>query len=164
MVSHAVDYVLDGTFDKIVWIRNNVEVKDTNPIGFLPDSMEDKLAPFIAPLVDKVGGKDGFERLKDKVQVEHLGFLRGREFKNSIIYVTEAQANSRDHMKLILARAGEGSEVWVNGDVKQADKKIFEYDNGVYALQELTGNSLFGHVTLDKVERSETADLATLLD
>lgn len=166
MLAHALDLVSNGKskFDKIVWIRNNIEVKDTNGIGFLPDSMEDKLRPFTAPIMDKVGGEDGYAMIKDKIQVEHLGFLRGRQFDNAIVYVTECQANTRDHIKLLLGRVGKDSEIWFNGDVKQTDGRKFEYDNGINALMDLTGCPLFGHVTLDKVERSETANLASLLD
>lgn len=166
MLGHALELVASNNskIEKIIWIRNNIEVKDTNGIGFLPDSMEAKLRPFTAPIMDKVGGEDGYEMIKDKVIIEHLGFLRGRQFDNAIIYVTEAQANTRDHVKLLLGRVGVDSEIWFNGDVKQTDDRKFEHDNGIHALTELAGNKLFGHVTLDKVERSETANLASLLD
>lgn len=166
MLAHALDLVTNSKtkFDKIVWVRNNIEVKDTNGIGFLPDGMEDKLRPFTAPILDKVGGEEGYEMVKDKISIEHLGFLRGRQFDNAIIYVTECQANTRDHIKLLLGRVGTESEIWFNGDVKQTDDRKFEYDNGINALMDLTGSPLFGHVTLDKVERSATANLASLLD
>lgn len=166
MLSHALDMVANSNskFDKIIWIRNNIEVKDTNGIGFLPDSLEDKLRPFTAPIMDKVGGEDGYNMVKDNIIVEHLGFLRGRQFDNAIIYVTECQTNTRDHIKLLIGRAGNNSEVWFNGDVKQTDGRKFEYDNGINALMDLAGQELFGHVTLDKVERSDTANLASLLD
>src|SRR5690606_14460284 len=87
MLSHAVELIKDGKFEKIVWVRNNVEVKNTNSIGFLPDGIEDKLRPFLAPLQDFLGGEVGLEMfmLDGKVEVQHLGFIRGRDIKNSII-------------------------------------------------------------------------------
>lgn len=163
MVSHAVDMIKRGEYDQIVWVRNNIEVKDTNGIGYLPDSMENKLRPFIEPLIDKLGGEEGYYQFEDKINIQHLGFLRGREFKNSIIYVTEGQTITREHAKLLLGRVGEGSQLWVNGDMKQTDDRKFEHDNGINALMDLAGNELFGHVELDKVERSETANLASKL-
>ena len=51
----------------------------------------------------------------------------------------------------------------VNGDMEQTDDRKFEHDNGIKALMDLAGNELFGHVELDKVERSETANLASKL-
>lgn len=166
MLSHAIELVNEGKFDKIIWVRNNIEVKNTNSIGFLPDSLEDKLRPFIAPLQDFLGGEEGLENfLADgKVEVQHLGFIRGRDIRNSIIYVTECQSNTKEHIQLLLGRVGENSQIWFNGDDKQTDSKTFELNNGVSALKRLAGNKLYGQVTMDKTERSETARLAGMLD
>lgn len=165
MISHAVNLLLQGKMDRIVWIRNNVEVKDSNPIGFLPNSLEDKLRPFLAPLMDHVGGQDGLDSfLRDgRVEIQHLGFLRGRDIKNSIIYVTECQGNTREHIQLLLGRVGEGSQIWLNGDLKQIDDDKFKHNNGVSALKKLGGHELYSQVTLDKIERSKTAELAELI-
>lgn len=166
MISHAVQLIKEGKFDKIVWVRNNVEVKDSNPIGFLPNSMEDKLKPFIMPLADHLGGEYGLQEFIDKgmVEIQHLGFIRGRDIKNSIIYVTECQSNTKEHVQLLLGRVGEGSQIWFNGDLKQVDADKFESNNGVNALKKLKGEQLYGQVILDKTERSETARLAEMLD
>jgi len=78
MASAALDLVLQGKYDRIMWVRNNVEVKNSKPLGFLPGDAFDKLLPFAMPLADHVGGVDGLESLMDegKVEVEHLGFIR----------------------------------------------------------------------------------------
>ena len=165
MITHAVDMLLDKSnkIDKIVWVRNNIQVADTNDIGFLPDSLEDKLKPFLAPLLDHIGGDEGLSFLGNKVEVQHLGFVRGRDIKNAIVYVTECQANTEDHVKLLLGRVGEGSMIFFNGDTRQVDADKFKYNNGVLTLKKLAGNPLYGQVELDKVERSEVARLADLL-
>lgn len=166
MISHAINMLFQGKIEKIVWIRNNVEVKDSNPIGFLPNSLEDKLKPFLAPLADHLGGFDGLDSfIRDgKVEVQHLGFVRGRDIKNAIVYVTEVQSNTKEHIQLLLGRIGEGSQLWLNGDLRQVDHDKFIANNGVIALQKLKGQKLYGQVTLDKTERSETARMADLLD
>lgn len=166
MLSHAIQAVKEGKFDKIVWVRNNIEVKDTNSIGFLPDGLEDKLKPFLAPLQDFLGGEESLEMFIDegKVEVQHLGFIRGRDIKNSIIYVTECQSNTKEHIKLLLGRVGEGSQIWLNGDDQQTDNRKFDHDNGVKVLQQLAGNKLYGQVTMDMTERSKTARLAEALN
>lgn len=172
MIANALNNIKDiattgGRFDRLVWIRNNVEVKNTKPIGFLPGSYIEKLISFAMPLADHVGGKDGLERLieNNKVELQHLGFLRGRSLKNTILYCSEAENLTSEHIKLLIARVGEGSELWINGDYKQVDDKVFEIDNGLKCLiSKLKGNELFGYMKFNKVERSETAKLADLLD
>lgn len=68
-------------------------------------------------------------------------------------------------MKLLLGRVGENSELWINGDSHQVDRKIFENDNGIKALiEKVGGNSLFGYTYLPLTERSVVANLANLLD
>jgi PhoH-like ATPase len=165
MISHAVNMIEQGIYDKLIWVRNNVEVKDSNPIGFLPDGLESKLMPFAAPLADHVGGMEGLTMLmkQEKIEIQHLGFMRGRDIKNAIIYVTEVQNNTSEHIKLLIGRVGEGSTLWVNGDLKQADSDKFAFNSAINTLSKLKGNGLYGQVTLDKVERSKTASLADLI-
>lgn len=169
MLGQALAMVNDEScpIDKIVWVRNNVEVKDSNPIGFLPNSLEEKLMPFMMPLVDHLGGD--VETLREmmengKIEVQHLGFIRGRDIKNAIIYVTEVQSNTLEHIQLLIGRVGEGSQIWFNGDDQQTDSNKFEFNNGVRALKKLSGQRLYGQVTLDKTERSEVARLSAIMD
>ena len=63
MVITALDLVQKGKVDKIIWVRNNIEVKDANPLGALPGSAYEKLIPFAGPLLDHVGGIEGLETL-----------------------------------------------------------------------------------------------------
>lgn len=168
MTSHAIQMLEDPSsgIDKIIWVRNNVEVKDTNPIGFLPDGIKEKLLPFALPLADHLGGIDRLEYLINRgdVEIQHLGFIRGRDIKNAIIYVTECENNTKEQIQLLIGRVGEGSQLWLNGDLKQVDDEKFVINSGLNSLKKLAGNRLYGQVTLDKVERSETARLADLLD
>ena len=119
------------------------------------------------PLADHLGGRDVLESqmMLGKIEVEHLGFLRGRDIKNSVIFCSEAEHLTRDQVKLLLGRVSEGSILILDGDVRQVDKKVFEQDNGlVAAIDCLKGNRLFGYVHLCESVRSETAKLADLLD
>lgn len=167
MSSVALDLVMQGKFDKIMWVRNNVEVKNSKPLGFLPGDAFDKLLPFAMPLADHVGGRDGLERLisNQQIEVEHLGFIRGRDIKNTIIMCSEAENMTKEHVQLLLGRVGEGSALWLNGDYKQTDHKVFAENNGLLiAVDRLKGHPKFGFVKLVKTERSETAAMADLLD
>lgn len=167
MVATALQHISDGKFDKIVWIRNNQEVKDTRAIGALPGEAYAKLLPFAMPIADHVGGIDGLEFLvkQDKVNIEHLGWIRGRSFENAIVMCSEAENLTKQHVQLLIGRIGKGSNLWLDGDFKQTDSKVFEENNGLnIAIDKLKGHRLFGYINLEKSERSETAALADLLD
>ena len=156
-----------GKFDKIVWVRNNIEVKDTNSIGALPGTYSEKMMVWAMPLADHLGGRGELERQINfgSIEVEHLGFLRGRDIKHAIIICSEAEHLTREHVQLLLGRVSEGSILILDGDKKQIDKRAFEKDNGLYAaIDKLKGNRLFGYVHLKESVRSETAKLADLLD
>lgn len=167
MCSAAVDLIERGKYDKIVYIRNNVEVKDSKPIGFLPGTYNEKMLPFAMPLADHLGNIDGLSLMMSsgKIEVVHLGFVRGRDIKNSIIICSEAENLTKEHVQLLLGRVGEGSTIWLNGDFKQCDAAVFERNSGLMvAVDKLKGHPRFGYVKLLKTERSETAAMADLLD
>ena len=168
MITHALDLVLrQQKFDKIIWVRNNIEVKNSAPIGFLPGSLQDKLMPYAMIISDHVGGLDSLDLLikQDKIELQHLGLIRGRDIKNSIIICSEAENMTKEHVQLLIGRVGENSALWLNGDQRQVDKQVFENNNGLMtAIRKLAGQELFAHVHLEKTERSATAAMADLLD
>ncbi len=167
MASTALDLIHKRKFDKIIWIRNNISVKNSKDIGFLPGTKDDKLKPFAMPFADHVGGEDGLDMLlgQGKIVIEHFGSIRGRDFKNSIIICSEAENMTKEHIQLLITRIGDGSELWINGDIKQVDDHVFENNNGLVAIVNgLKNNPLFGYVELQKTERSKVAELADLLD
>lgn len=167
MVANALQLLFENKFERIVWVRNNVNVKDTKDLGALPGTELEKLLPFVMPLADHVGGVEGIEMLmrQGKLEVQHLGFIRGRDIKNSIIICSEAENLTKQHVQLLIGRVGEGSNLWLDGDFKQTDARVFEENNGLnIAIDKLKGHPLFGYVHLEKSERSETSALADLLD
>ncbi len=167
MVTNALQLIYESKFDRIVWVRNNWGVKDTKDIGALPGDELTKLLPWVAPLSDHVGGQDGIEMLMqhEQLEIQHLGHIRGRDIKNAIIMCTEAENLTKQHVQLLIGRVGEGSNLWLDGDCKQVDAKVFEDNSGLnIAIDRLKGNPLFGYVHLEKSERSVTSALADLLD
>lgn len=167
MCSAAIDLIEHDKFEKIVYVRNNIEVKDSKPIGFLPGSYNEKLLPFAMPLADHLGGVDGLSLMmsQGKLEIVHLGFIRGRDIKNSIIICSESENMTKEHIQLLLGRVGEGSALWLNGDFKQCDANVFRNNSGLLtAVEKLKGHPRFGYVKLLKTERSETAAMADLLD
>ena len=167
MLNQALSLIERGKFQKIVFIRPNVTVANVPEIGHLKGTMEEKLAWTLGPFYDKVGGEDGVRMLVEqgKLELIPLLFIRGRSFDNSIIYVTEGQNITAEIAKLIISRIGDNSELWFNCDTHQVDKQVYEKDNGVNKMVDrLVDNPLFAYVYLPKTERSQVAELCTLLD
>lgn len=166
MLAAALQLIEKGKFDKIVFVRPNVSVRGLPEIGALPGTADEKLSWTLAPLWDKVGGEEGVQMMLNNKILESvpLLFIRGRSFENSIIYVTEGQNMTTEIAKLVIGRIGENSELWINADNSQTDRKLFDDDNGVNRMIErLAGNKLFSYIYMPKTERSEVAELATLL-
>lgn len=163
----ALEAVQNEEFERIIFVRNNVQVKDTDQLGALPGDQYDKTLPYLAPFADHCGGFEGLQMLVDKGKLEviPLAFLRGRSIRNSIIYSMESENLTKEHIQLIMGRVDQGSQLWMDGDFKQRDKVAFEKSQGLELMVErLKGNPLFGYVHLIKSERSKVAALADLLD
>ena len=167
MTTAALELIEKGKFERIVWVRNNVSVKDAPEIGYLPGTEIDKLMPYVMPLADHAGGEEGIKKMLENgtLEVIPLGHLRGRSLRNSIVFCSECENLTRQHLQLLMGRIDEGSQLWLDGDTKQRDRQIFEKSAGLERMVErLAGNKLFAHVHLEKSERSEVAALADLLD
>lgn len=160
---HATYYLKTHKFDKIVYVRNNIEVAGTQRLGALPGEEIEKLLPYIMPLADHFGSVDILQDYITQGYIEpiHLGFMRGRSFNNSIIFVDEAENLTTDNVKLLLGRVGENSELWLLGDESQTDSDLFKKNNGIASiLNSLKGEKLFGTIELQKTERGAVAQLS----
>ena len=167
MAATAMDLLERGKFEKLVYVRNNIEVKDSKPIGYLPGTSNEKLMPFAMPLADHIGGVEALEMMinQGKIEIVHFGQIRGRDLKNSIIMCSEVENMTKEHIQLLIGRVGEGSVLWLDGDVKQVDMEVFRQNSGMQiALERLQGHHRFGYVKVLKTERSDTAAMADLLD
>jgi len=160
----AMQMLNEGKIDKIIWLRNNVTAAGAESIGYLPGDQLEKLKPFLGPFIDHLQGEARVEKLLEKGQLEvpALGFIRGRNLDRCVIICSEAQNLTEELVKLIIAKAGEGSYLIFDGDFKhQVDRPLFEKSPGLKRMIEvLAGNPLFGYVDLPKSERSATARLA----
>lgn len=167
MLSHALHLLRTEQINKIIYMRNGVKMKNVADIGMLPGDSQAKLLPGAMPLVDHLGSLDVFYDLVDseKIELVDLGMVRGRSWSNAIILCGEAENLTKQHIQLLIGRVGKDSQLWIDGDFKQVDSKIFESNNGMMtAIDRLKGRELFGYVKLQKTERSDTASLADLLD
>ena len=165
MFLHAWNLVQKGKKDKIIFVRNLVPFKDAPEIGFLEGSLQKKIEWGLGPIAS-ILGEEGLKIAEDNGQIEavNLGFIRGMSWDNVILYVSEGQNITGGGYKLLVSRCGKNSELWINGDTLQTDGKKFESNNGIERmLGAWSGNKLFGTVKMLKTERSQVAELASLL-
>ena len=165
MLLHALDLIQKGIMDKIIFIRNLVPFKDAPEIGFLAGDLQQKISWGLGPL-NGILGEEGLNQYIDEGVIEavNLGFIRGCSWDKTIIYVSEGQNITGGGYKLLISRCGQGSQLWVNGDILQTDNKEFEKNNGLLRLSNsLKNNPLAGTIKLIKTERSAVADLAKII-
>lgn len=163
MLTHALDLVQRGAMNKIIFIRNLVPFKDAPEIGYLAGNLQQKIAWGMGPLAS-ILGEEGLNEMEELgiIEAVNLGFIRGMSWDKTIIYVSEGQNITGGGYKLLVSRCGEGSQLWVNGDILQTDAKRFQENNGINRLiNSLSGDPLFGMVKLIKTQRSKTAELAS---
>ena len=121
----------EGQVDKIIVTRPAVSVDED--LGFLPGTLNEKMAPWTRPIFDVLGEyyqtKDIAKMLEEGViEISPLAYMRGRTFKNAYIIADEMQNATINQMKMLLTRLGEGSKMVVTGDLAQADRLN---DNGL---------------------------------
>ncbi len=163
----ALNALNEGLCDRIVVTRSIQPVG--RDIGFLPGDLQEKMAPWMAPLVDNFrhAFKDlsYFNSMIDRGQIEiaPLSFIRGRTFNDAFIIVDEAQNATIHELKTIVTRIGENSKIVLMGDTDQVDTPyINSRSNGLsIIIDKLRESDLTCHVHLSKGERSKLATLAS---
>ena len=130
-VQFGVKLFQEGKVDKIVVTRPAVSVDED--LGFLPGTLNEKMAPWTRPIFDVLGEyyqtKEIAKMLEEGViEISPLAYMRGRTFKNAYIVADEMQNATVNQMKMLLTRLGEGSKMVVTGDLAQADRVS---DNGL---------------------------------
>lgn len=161
-LSYALEQIHKGTYKKLVFVRNNIIVADTNDIGFLPGDMRDKMSIWGAPLADHLGGQEMLDQLIDDgiIEVYPLSHIRGRSINDSIVICDECENMNDKLVTLLMSRIETDSEIIFCGDVAQIDHRKFEKNNGIRSmLEHLSGDPLFGTVKLLKSERGPVAAL-----
>ena len=128
-----------GEVSRIVVTRPAVGVDDEDH-GFLPGTLNEKMAPWTRPIFDIIGEhyrQSDIAKMLDEqtIEISPLAYMRGRTFKNSWIIADEMQNATPSQMKMLLTRLGEGSKMIVTGDTRQADRK--EADNGLLDFKRL---------------------------
>ena len=116
---------MTNTYEKLIFTRPSVSVDEE--LGFLPGTLEEKMAPWVRPIYDVLynflSPKEVVQLMEEKViEIAPLGYMRGRTFKNAWIVADEMQNSTVSQMKMLLTRLGENSRLVVTGDLQQFDR------------------------------------------
>jgi phosphate starvation-inducible PhoH-like protein len=121
----GVKYFLMGTYEKLIFTRPSVSVDED--LGYLPGTLEEKMAPWVRPIYDIlynfITPKEVSQMIEDKIiEISPLGYMRGRTFKNCWIVADEMQNSTINQMKMLMTRLGENSRLVITGDLEQHDR------------------------------------------
>ena len=121
----AISALQDGEIEKIVITRPAVSVDEQH--GFLPGDINQKMEPWVLPIIDVF--KEYYSAreisamlLEGVIEIAPLAYMRGRTLKNSYIIADEMQNSTPSQTKMILTRIGEGSRIFITGDLNQHDR------------------------------------------
>lgn len=147
-VQVAVKLFKEGAVDKIIVTRPAVSVDED--LGFLPGTLEQKMAPWTRPIFDVLREYFSAREIEGMIaegiiEIAPLAYMRGRTFKKSFILADEMQNATPNQMKMLLTRLGEGSMMAVTGDLAQADRIK---DNGLINFVNLLRQSQSTHIDI----------------
>ncbi len=142
-------------------------------LGFLPGSLEEKLAPWMQPIHDALellgdlnmgqGERRSSDLLRSgTIVVEALSYIRGRSIPSQFMIIDEAQNLTPLEVKTIITRVGEGAKIVFTGDPYQIDNPYVDSSsNGFnYVISRFRDQPIAAHVELQKGERSQLAEVA----
>jgi PhoH-like ATPase len=163
--------VLDREFRRLVVARPTISMG--KELGFLPGSLEEKLAPWMQPIHDALEmlgdlnmghehRRSGDLMRSGMIVVEALSYIRGRSIANQFMIIDEAQNLTPLEAKTIITRVGHGTKIIFTGDPYQIDNPYVDSSsNGFnYVVSRFRSEPVAAHIELQKGERSELAELA----
>jgi len=163
---------------KQIYLARPIVPLSNKDLGYLPGDINSKLNPYMEPLWDNLKfiqnqyreSDKEYARLtemvnQEKLVITPLAYIRGRSFSNICFIVDEAQNLTPHEVKTIITRAGENTKLIFTGDINQIDTPYLDsQSNGLsYMIDRLKDHPLYAHITLEKGERSELANLANEL-
>ena len=167
----ALESVMERRQQKKILVFRPLYAVGGQELGYLPGSESEKMGPWGQAVFDTLSAicsKEVIEHVQDRgiLEVLPLTHIRGRSLHDSFVIVDEAQSLERNVLLTMLSRIGQNSRVVLTHDVAQRDNlRVGRHDGIAAVVEALKGQSLFGHVTLTRSERSAIAALVTeLLD
>lgn len=154
-VYSALKMYYEGKIETIKYVRSVVQ-SGKKDFGILPGGINEKMDPFMDPLVDKLSefiSSDALEELTkfERIEAIPVNFARGHNWENDFIIVDEAQNFDKDELLTVISRIAEGSKMVICGDTMQADirKSGFKRFMDMFSDEKSVQNGIvtfsFGH-------------------
>lgn len=158
-----------------IYVTRPIVALSNKDIGFLPGDVKSKIDPYMAPIWDnlrfikeqynddpKMQARIDEFVSTEKIVITPLAYIRGRTLSKIFFIIDEAQNLTPHEIKTIISRAGEDTKIIFTGDIYQIDTPYLDAEsNGLsYLIENAKDHDLYAHITLDKGERSELANLA----
>lgn len=152
-VAVAVAMLKAGKIKKLVLVRPAVEAGEH--LGFLPGALEDKIHPYLRPLLDALHDLMDFGQIRrymanDLIEIAPLAYMRGRTLNDAVIILDEGQNTTIPQMKMFLTRMGMNARIVVTGDPTQVDLPPTVASGLADAVRRLADVPRIGVVTLEK--------------
>jgi PhoH-like ATPase len=167
----GLDAVLEKRLHKKIMVFRPLYAVGGQNLGYLPGDADEKMNPWAQATFDTLGSvvsDNVMEEIIERglIEVLPLTHIRGRSLHDAFVIVDEAQSLERNVLLTVLSRIGQNSRVVLTHDVAQRDNLLVGRHDGIASVIEaLKGQNLFGHITLQRSERSDIAALVTdLLD
>lgn len=162
----------EGVYNRILVSRPIMPLG--RDIGYLPGLKEEKLIHWMQPIYDNLeflcdssGTGENNDTLRwvtesKKLEMEAVTYIRGRSLPKMYMIIDEAQNLTPHEVKTIISRAGQNTKVVLTGDPTQIDNPYLDKNsNGLtYLVGKFQNQPLFGHMFMEKTERSELAAIA----
>jgi len=158
-----------------IYLARPIVPLSNKDIGYLPGDIKSKLNPYMEPLWDNLKyiksqfteKEKEYKQIADMIENEKLivcplAYIRGRSLSNVFFIVDEAQNLTPHEVKTVISRAGENTKIIFTGDIFQIDTPYLDtQSNGLsYLIEKIKNQPIYAHITLEKGERSELANLA----
>ena len=166
-IGMGLEYLVHQKVKKIVITRPVVEAGER--LGFLPGTAEEKLHPYLLPILDEINyfmQIQHYTKLKvnREIEVVPLGLMRGRSFHDAFIVADECQNASYDQLKMLLTRIGTNSKMILTGDVAQSDLQKYQRGGFLNLSNMLEGVEGVGRISLEAIDIVRNPIIGSIVD
>ena len=165
----AIKKFIQKEYKKIVITRPAVTVDEDH--GFLPGSIQEKLNPYMLPILDifmEFFDVNTIEQYMNegRIEIAPLAYMRGRNLgpiltndqstdkRGFIVIADEMQNSTPEQMKMLLTRLGENGKMIITGDPEQHDRGLEH--NGLQDFIKIAGNKNSKSVDIIRFSKDES--------
>lgn len=164
---YGICELLEGRVEKLLIGRPLVQTDIES--GFLPGTLEDKLEPYLRPIMDILSYSVSPSELQKliqqkKIEVAAIGYLQGRTFFNSFVIMDEMQNSDFEQIKLVLTRLGKSSKIVLTADLSQSYIPKSRQGGMAFCMEKLQNIPKVGIIRMEKDDIQRHPLIKTILE